>query len=356
MNFKSLADKYLNQPKEIDFYNLFRGLEVMCSSGDTLEKALIRLAPVQAKKSMGIAMKNVARNLSLGLSEGAAFRKEHIFPASTCRIIDIGARSGSLSAVFDSLCRVFYVQHNLYSKINGALFMPKMAATLMTLMVIGYIKLVIPEYIKMFKQNDIPVPGIINTVTACVNIIVDFWPLTLAVLYSIYRIAKFFLTRHANAVDAFKLSVPIYSPLHFNFLQHQFCSTMELMLANGLTIPEALGQIINVVENRGMAQDLLLVRKAVINGRNLGESMMKFNSHHTFDILLIASIEAGEKSGQLVKILRQNCDYYEKNLTNLVEPTGTKITFLVMLPMGLMIVGLFMFTLMPMFSYISNVK
>ena len=40
----------------------------------------------------------------------------------------------------------------------------------------------------------------------------------------------------------------------------------------------------------------------------------------------------------------------------MIEPTSTKITLLVMLPMGLLIVLMFMFTLVPMFDYMSRIS
>ena len=70
---------------------------------------------------------------------------------------------------------------------------------------------------------------------------------------------------------------------------------------------------------------------------------------------MISSIKSGERSNQVIKVLKDDADYYSKTLIDLIEPTSTKITFIVMIPMGLVIVGMFMFTLIPMFSYISQV-
>ena len=58
----------------------------------------------------------------------------------------------------------------------------------------------------------------------------------------------------------------------------------------------------------------------------------------------------------MLDVLRDDCDYYAKTLNNLIEPTSSKITFMVMIPMGIAIVGMFMFTLVPMFSYIGQVS
>ena len=54
-----------------------------------------------------------------------------------------------------------WLQHNLYSKVKNALFIPKIAAVLMAIMTIAYIKIAIPEYVKLYKETGIPLPSIV---------------------------------------------------------------------------------------------------------------------------------------------------------------------------------------------------
>ena len=161
--------------------------------------------------------------------------------------------------------------------------------------------------------------------------------------------------RNVDIIDGWKLKVPVYSDLHFNFLQHQFVSVMELMLESGMTIPEGLLMASKSVDNSLMKENILRIRKEIMGGKSLAYCMKTYNKHSTFDKLMISSIKSGERSNQVIKVLKDDADYYSKTLIDLIEPTSTKITFIVMIPMGLVIVGMFMFTLIPMFSYISQV-
>lgn len=43
-------------------------------------------------------------------------------------------------------------------------------------------------------------------------------------------------------------------------------------------------------------------------------------------------------------------------LTNMIDPVSTKITLLVLIPMGMLIVAMYVFTMIPMFSYMSQVQ
>lgn len=81
----------------------------------------------------------------------------------------------------------------------------------------------------------------------------------------------------------------------------------------------------------------------------------KNNADHIFDNLLLASINAGEKSSSVSEALDQCAKYYERTINNLVETVSTKLTFIVMIPIGVVIVAMFAFTMIPMFSYITNV-
>lgn len=348
-------ENYLNKPKAIDFYNVCSQLYMLLSSGMNLQQALLNISGELPNKQLGKSLKNISHNLSTGLNIEAAFKRESLFPRVVAPTISAGYRAGQLPQTFLRLSEIFWLQHNLYSKIKNALFIPKIASVIMVLMIVGYVKIAIPEYLKLYKENGIEVPGVVLAVTNTVNGIVDYWYITLLVLFLSYQAFIFFVRNNSILVDKIKLQIPIYSKLHFSFLQHQFCSIINLMLSSGLTIPEALTQASKVVENKFMAQSINKVRNEIMKGNNLNTSLKKHNTFKTFDTMLIASINAGEKSNHLSEALLQACKYYERTITNMIEPISTKLTLLVMIPMGVFIVLIFAFTLVPMFNYISQV-
>lgn len=345
-----------DQPKDIDFFIAFRSLQLLLESGATLQQAAQEISSTQRNKILGRALNGISRNLVNGMTSGAAFRKERIFPAMVSSIVDIGDRSGNMSTAFGAMADLMYLQHNLYSKVRNALLVPKMSAWLMGFLIIAYVKLAVPEYLEMYNENGIEVPFMVSFVTEIVNGIVDYWPMTLLNIWMTIKMWSWYCKEHKGVIDRWKLRLPVYRLLHFNFLQHQFASTLQLMLSSGLTIPIALEEASKTVDNVLMRQVIYLIRKDVLTGYDLAYSMRKHNASGVFDDILISSIKAGEKSDQMVKVLGDNCDFYYKTLNDLIEPTGTKITFMVMIPMGIMIVGMFLFTLMPMFSYIGHVS
>ena len=347
-----------DKPKLADFYACFDQLYMLLNSGSTLQQAINEIAHVQTNAKLGQALRNISRNLSAGVATGAAFKKEGVFPRLVAPTIESGDRAGRLSDTFLRLSELMWLQHNLYSKVKNALFIPKIAAVLMAIMTIAYIKIAIPEYVKLYKETGIPLPWIVSFVTGCVNGIVDYWFITLPVLYGFYKAWEWFSSNNVALVDSWKLRLPIYSKLHFFFVQHQLASVLGLMLSSGLTLTDSLSQAGKVVDNSVVSNAVGKVREDIIKGNTLADSMQHHNhgDRPVFDNMLLASINAGEKSNHITLALEHDCKYYERLLNNMIEPTSTKITLLVMLPMGLLIVLMFMFTLVPMFDYMSRIS
>lgn len=353
--FEKISD-YFNRPKLIDFYNVFHQLYMLLTSGSTLQQALVDISPYQEKRRLKEALLNISKNLSTGISTGAAFRKESIFPGVVASSLEAGDKAGELSKSLFQLSEMMYLQHNLYSKVAGALFVPKMSAILMSIMTVAYIKIAIPEFVQLYKDNDIEIPAVVAVVSGIVNAIVDNWYISLLVLYLLWKFWDWFSTRNVALIDIWKLKVPIYKKLHYIFLQHQFASIISLMLGSGLTVPDALSQAQKVVSNTVMSDALVRVRADIVRGISFTQALIKNNGDNIFDKMLIASINAGERSHNLSKSLDSNCKYYERTLTNMIDPVSTKITLIVLIPMGVLIVLMYVFTMVPMFSYMAKVN
>lgn len=345
-----------DKPKLIDFQMMFSQLHLILDSGTTLQHALREVAQYVENNRLRNALMNVSNNLGAGISTGAAFRKESIFPIIVAPTIEAGDRAGELSKSMQKLSETFKLQHNLYSKVNNALFVPKLAALIMSIMTVAYIKIAIPEFLQLYKESNVEVPGIVSGVTTFVNLIVDNWYLTLLGTFVMFKVWKLFAGSNKYLIDGWKLKVPIFKKLHFHFLQHQYASIISLMVSSGLTVPDALKQAEKVVSNSRMAEDIRHVYADVIRGYTLTNSMKKNNYNSTFDGLLITSIYAGEHSNQLVSALDEACMYYENVLKDSIEPTSTKVTLVVLIPMGILVVAMYIFTMIPMFSYMSQLQ
>lgn len=355
MNVIDKIKDYLDRPKLIDFYNVFSQLYMLLSSGCNLQQAIGDIVGYQEKRALKDSLKSISKSLSIGLSTGAAFRKESLFPIIVAPSLEAGDKAGALPKSILQLSEMFFLQHNLYSKINNALFTPKISAVILTLLCIGYVKIAVPEFIKIYHETGMELPVIISIVSSIVNGIVDYWYLTILSIYMLWKAWEWFVQNNRGLIDSFRLKLPIYKQLHYLFIQHQFASTLSLMLSSGLTVPDALLQAQKVVDNVNMADSISRIRNEVLKGLSLTDAITKNNNDKVFDRMLIASINAGERAANLPKSLNANCKYYERTLNNLIDPVSTKITLVVIIPIGLFMFSIYAFSLIPLFSYVGQV-
>ncbi len=89
-----------------------------------------------------------------------------------------------------------------------------------------------------------------------------------------------------------------------------FCRQFYVMLDSGLSVGRALNILIDQGENPKIKEALVGVNSDVKRGETLAEAMKKRKD--VFPNLLTSMIDAGERSGNLDKILVRMADYYEK--------------------------------------------
>ena len=82
------------------------------------------------------------------------------------------------------------------------------------------------------------------------------------------------------------------------------------LLASGLTVEQALAALIEQSETEGQRQLLAGVRSEILSGYSLRAALDRFPQ--AFPMIYRASVAAGEKSGELAKVMNQLADYLER--------------------------------------------
>ena len=117
MKINSISE-YFDKPKLIDFQMMFSQLHLILDSGTTLQYALKEVAQYVENKRLKSALMNVSNNLGAGISTGAAFRKEVIFPLIVAPTIEAGDRAGELSKSMQKLSEIFKTPHIISKKFH----------------------------------------------------------------------------------------------------------------------------------------------------------------------------------------------------------------------------------------------
>lgn len=354
----SLVDgisKRLSRPSAMDLYVLCVQIKSFLAAGLALNRALEEIAPHQKNKELSRILDEIAGDMNAGMSAAEAFRKQSIFPEIFAPTIESGERASGLDEIFGKLGDQMWLRTTLYSKINSALLTPKIAGVLMGVLITGFAKIMIPQYEKMFKESGMEMPWIIHTFVNGVNGFFNYFLLWFLLVYGIYYGIKWYFKNHPDVLGKIKLKMPIYKTLHFSLINYQFASNLALMLNSGLNVVSAIKQTAKVVDNAMLKNSIVKASGLIQAGDTVRDALENSASDvKALDPLVLGFIDSGEKTGNLVEMLERAADIHKTLLDATVDKVATKITLVVILPMGLLMVGMYAISLVPMISYFTK--
>lgn len=346
--------KKMSQPTAMDLYVFCVQVTSFLSAGVPLNSALDALAPQQKNKELGAILKVIVTDMEDGLSAAEAFSKHAVFPAIFAPTIESGEKASGLDLIFKKLADQMWLQTTLYSKINSALLTPKIAGFLMAGLITGFAKVMVPKYEEMFNEANIKMPWIMDIFVKTVNGFFEYFFLWLLLAYGLYRGFKEYFVRHPVLTGKIKLKLPVYKTLHYSLINYQFASNLALMLNSGLNVVLATKQTAKVVSNSLFQMEIERAGELIQTGDSVREAMAEADEAKVIDPLVLSFIDSGEKTGNLVEMLEKAADIHKTLLDATVDKVSTKITLVVILPMGLVMVGMYMMSLVPMLSYFDQ--
>ena len=332
-----------------------RHLSVMLGAGVTIFEAIQFLADQTKNKAFKARLEGILDRLNNGQSLSGAMRKyPKIFLPIYVNIVHVGEQSGTLPETMTNLANHLEANEKFRSKVKGALIYPKIIVGVMITFILILILFVMPRILTIFKSlgADIPLPTrIMIGTTNFVN--EHLFAIFLAIFafgVSVYFIFKHPLAKKAR--DRFYIKVPLVGHIVLNYNTAQVSQHFGTLFASGLTILKCLEITKTVVANRVFQEEIEYMIDKIKNGAALSQS---FKEGSEFPTMFTKLIMVGERTGKLPHVVDYMANYYQgivdndvKNITSIIEPA-------IMVLLGLMVAGLVVTVIGPIYTLISNV-
>jgi len=305
-----------------------RNLQVMIASGLSLPKALDTLAEQTKSSRFKKALSEIREKVIKGsnFSDCLAERPD-IFSELFQNMIKVGEEAGNLDEVLEVLSHQMEREHELKSKIRGALMYP--AIIVLAMMGIGVLMLVmvVPKLAETFEELGIELPLTTQLVIGIGNFLAEKW--YLAILFLIIFIFLFWLVLKSKQgkkmVDATFLKAPIISPLIKKTNSASTVRTLSSLVAAGVPIVRSLEIISGVLGNIYYRKAISEAAQEVKKGKKLSDALAGYQE--IYPVIVLQMIRVGEETGETSKILGKLADFFEeevgnatKNLTSVIEP------------------------------------
>jgi type IV pilus assembly protein PilC len=333
-----------------------RHLAVMISSGVPITRALDVLSKQTKNVRFKSAIFQVASDIQKGERISDSLKKHpRIFDSLYISMVQSGDAAGNLTEVLELLADHLKKEHDLRSRVRGALMYPAVIVFAMGGIGALMMTMVVPKIADIFKDLDTELPFLTKVIINLSDFISSYWYLVFGSIPVFLYIFKKALStnRGKRWVSWFLLRAPILNTLTRKINSARFARTLSSLVDGGVPILEGIFITRDTLGNVYYKESLDKVYKDVKGGKSLYESIAKFEN--IYPGLITQMVRVGEETGALGGVLKRIAEFYEEEVDNATKNLSSVIEPILMLIIGA-IVGIFAISMIqPMYSLMGNV-
>ena len=329
-------------------------LGIMLKAGISLSTALKTLAKQTTNKRFARIIADISRNVEKGVSFTESLKPhEKIFGQLFINMIESGEISGKLEEVLKRLYLQFKKNHELLSKVKGALIYPIVILIAMsgigTFMMIA----VVPKITAMFKDFNAELPLATKLLIKFSDSLVANGLLYLvALIVVILTIVQLIKTKRGRyAFHGLLLKLPIFSPIIKKINLARFARTTSSLLKTDIMIIKSFQIAANVLGNVHYRQALMEMSDKIKRGGTINEVVANYPK--LFPPVVAQMIAVGEDTGELDYILEELAEFYEGEIDQTMNNLPAIIEPILILVLGLVVGGIAVAVIMPMYALTS---
>lgn len=294
-------------------------LSVMCNqfaiileAGLPIVRTLELVAGQTEDKTLKVILDNVADDVAAGYELAGSFEKHGSnLPTTFIESVRAGEQSGNLTLVFRRLAAFYRKESETKGKVKSAMMYPSFIM-IVAVIVVGVIMVfAVPTFKSTFEGMGSELPAPTQLMIDCSNFLTKFWWVILLLIAGVYGGIQ--LAKHKSESFRLKWSqlgtrIPVLGKITTMSSASQYASTMAVMMAAGLSTPQAVEVCSRTISNYFMGHALSTIVPDLEAGRPLAESMA---ATEAYPRLAVEMTGVGEQTGELEHTLEVVSDYYD---------------------------------------------
>jgi len=312
-----------------------RNLQVMISAGVALPRALETLVNQTDNKKLKRILKEVAENLTRGQSFFKALSNyPDVFSNLFLNMIKVGEEAGTLEDVLKVLTHQMEREHELKSKVKGAMVYPAVIVSFMVIIGILMMIIVVPRLSKTFEELNIELPLTTKIVIGTGNFLANSWYLLPFILIGAIALIRAVMRTKPGtlAFDKLVLKIPVLSGIIEKTNLASTTRTLGSLVKAGIPIVRALEITAGVLGN-------IYYKRAILEASSRVKKGVKFSSvikdyQKLYPVLVTQMVMVGEETGEIGFMLQKLADFYESEVTRITQNLSSIIEPVLMIIIG----------------------
>ncbi|MFC4636457.1 type II secretion system F family protein [Dokdonia ponticola] len=330
-------------------------LSVLLTSGIRLKDALFLIAESQKKKEDIEFFQKIGDRIVAGDDFSKILKEHKHFTTYEEHSVRIGEESGALERVSKSLAEFYRRKNEQRRNIVNALTYPVILLITALLAVTFMLRFVVPMFQDMFRQNDIDLPIITQSVIGVSNWLGSYGWLILASLLLFIIFQKQLNKRkwYRARKDVFLLKLPLIGSFIKTSNIARFTQAVSLLVSTKVSIVQSIHLAKEMIDFYPLETVLEKVEADIQQGKSLSESLKE---HSFFDRKMIALVRVAEETNKTEYVFERLSEQYNQEVLQKSKTFSTILEPFIILVVGIMIGVILIAMYLPMFEIGSVLK
>jgi len=341
-----------------------RDLAVFCRQFATMIDAgvsLVRCLAVLEEQSGSGRLRGIIREIQGSVESGetlsrAMTRWPKVFTNLFVGLVRAGEVGGVLDETLNRLATFMEENERMRRKVKAAMTYPVLVLIFATVVVIGMVTWILPQFVSVFKDLGITdLPGPTKILIQISNFLTTKWYMMIGgVFLFVVAFGQYIHTRIGRRHwDWVKLKVPVFGKLNHKICIARFSRTLSTLLVSGVPILQALETVAGTVDNEIMADAIMASRAAIREGEQIGDPLQRSGM---FPPMVVQMVAIGEETGSLDAMLSKIADFYESEVDATLAGLTAALEPILIISLGFVVGFIVVSMFMPLLSAISQLQ
>ena len=340
---------------ESDVMLFSRQLAIMFKSRVSLVDSLTTIGSQLKSKSFKSRIFQISQGVEAGTAFSDALAKHpDVFSSFYINMVKRGEALGKLSDVLQYLADHLERDHQLKSKIKGALTYPIFVIVVAFVVITLLTILVLPNLTRILEQSGANLPLITRGVIVFSKFYAQWWWLVvLLIVGAIVGTLRASKTAEGRkVVHRILLKIPIVGTFLRMMYVSRFGENLSTLITGGVPIVEAMGITGKIVGNETYEHIIRQAKDSVAQGSKVADVFERYPRE--FPPTFTQMIKVGEKSGALDETLAEIVTFYRGEMNRSVDAFIALIEPALIVALGVLVGGVMASLMLPLYQSITT--
>jgi type IV pilus assembly protein PilC len=323
--------------KLADLVVFTRQLSTMISAGVPLARSMATLGQDCESPALKVAIAGIVKDVEGGAPLGDAFAKyPEIFSDVYVNMVRAGEEGGILDEILKRLALQVELDASIRKKVKSAMAYPTVLMVVTVVAFFGIMLGVLPKIGKILKDlggENAKLPVYTQVLLDMSSFMIhNFIP-----IFGTLGVIIFFTLKYIRSPKGkynfhlFLLHVPVVKNIVMKMAVARFARTFASLMSAGVSVLDALEVTGGAIGNKVFEKELKEAAVQVRNGKQLSEPIGKSKYWPSIVAQMLA---VGEETGQIDTVLIKVADFYEEEVSTLIDGLAAVIEPIMIVILG----------------------